>query len=131
LRSHQIHRLFDYTSKPFEFKEIEPVPARQRQHRLTSAEMVAVARAYGAGVSMKQLAIDFRVHRTTIAGCLKKLGIPIRVLGLPAELEEQMINFYQAGWSLMRLGAHYDCDAETIRQVLIRKGVPRRGACER
>jgi lambda repressor-like predicted transcriptional regulator len=80
---------------------------------------------------MKQLARDFCVHRTTIAGCLKKLGIPIRQRGLSVADVPQAVVLYQQGWSLSRLGERYGCDAETVRQVFIREGVARRGAHER
>lgn len=104
---------------------------RQQQHRLTAAEAVAVARAYQAGKNMKQVAQQFGVHRTTVAGCLRKLGVPLRRQGLaPVELE-QAAALYRQGWSLVRLGEKFDCDAETVRQRFKQAGVVRRKPHER
>jgi hypothetical protein len=74
---------------------------------------------------MKQLAVQFGVHRTTAAGWLRKLGIPLRRQGLSEDELDQAVQLYQHGWSLVRLGTKFQCDAETIRQGLIRRHIPR------
>jgi lambda repressor-like predicted transcriptional regulator len=80
---------------------------------------------------MKELAQQFGVHRTTVAGCLRKLGIPLRRQGLsPTELD-QAAALYRQGWSLVRLGEKLGCDAETVRQRFKQVGVVRRGPHER
>jgi lambda repressor-like predicted transcriptional regulator len=91
--------------------------------------MVAVARAYAAGASMKELARWFRVHRTTIAGCLRQLGIPIRQPGLQQPDIEG--GLYEQGWSLTRLGEHFGRDAGTVRKELRAAGVKMRKRWER
>lgn len=104
---------------------------RQVQHRLSAAEAVALARAYQAGATMYELAVQFGVHRTTVATTLRKLGIPLRRQGLHGTELQDAIGLYGDGWSLARLGERFGCDAETVRQALKRSGVHRRGAHER
>jgi hypothetical protein len=79
---------------------------------------------------MGALARKFRVHRTTISGCLHKLAVPLRRQGLHDENLAEAARLYREGWSLARLGEKYECNAETIRQFLLKHGVamrPRRG----
>jgi lambda repressor-like predicted transcriptional regulator len=80
---------------------------------------------------MKQLARDFQVHRTTIAGCLRQLGIAIRQLGLQQPDVERAARLYNQGWSLTRLGEHFGCDAETVRKELRSAGLVMRKPWER
>jgi hypothetical protein len=47
---------------------------RQRQRRLERDEVEELAAAYRAGLDMKALAQSFGVHRTTVAGWLRRAG---------------------------------------------------------
>lgn len=92
---------------------------------------MAVALAYRRGATMKQLAAQYGVHRTTIRACLGRLGIPLHVAGIdPADYDE-VIRLYQDGWSLVRLADRYDCNPSTVQRVLIEAGVSRREPWER
>jgi len=104
--------------------------ARQHQRRLT-AEVVELVQVYRAGSSMHELAVQFGVHRTTVAACLRRLAIPLRRQGLYGDDLAEAIKLYQDGWSLARLGDKFGCDAETVRQALKRRGVDRHGPHER
>lgn len=107
-----------------------PRVVRQRQHRLTAAEQVTVARQYQAGAEMRELAAVFGVHRTSISHCLRELGIPLRGQGLRTEDVPEAARLYEAGWSLAQLGEKYGCAHTTIRLRLMEYGVrmrPRRG----
>jgi hypothetical protein len=108
-----------------------PEPERQKQHHLTAAEVVTLARAYQTGATMRELAVKFNVHRSTVSGCLTRLGIPLRRRGLTPDQLKQAATLYQQGWSLSRVAQHLQCDAETIRQGLIRLGLTRRSPHER
>lgn len=108
-----------------------PAPKlRQPQRRLTNDESAQVAAIYRAGSSMNQLALEFRVHRTTIAACLRKLEVPLRRQGIAPDEIDAVAALYQAGWSLARLGESYRCTDMTVRAALMRHGVeirPRNG----
>ena len=70
------------------------------------------------------------MHRTTISDCLHKLAVPLRRQGPHDEDLAEAARLYGEGWSLARLGEKYDCNAETVRQLLLKHGVlmrPRRG----
>jgi lambda repressor-like predicted transcriptional regulator len=99
---------------------------RQAQRRLTSAEQVQVAQHYRDGTQMRELAVQYGVHRTTISNCLKRLAIPLRNLGLqPGDIEEAA-RLYEQGWSLARLGEKFGCDHTDVHRKLIAYGVTMR-----
>jgi hypothetical protein len=82
-----------------------PAPrVRQRQRRLSPAEVVAVAQEFRAGADMRDLAREFRVHRTTISECLRKLGVPLRRQGLQDEDLAEAAGLYREGWSSSQAG---------------------------
>lgn len=99
---------------------------RQQQRRLTAAEQVEVAQRYQAGAQMKDLAVDFGTHRTTIAQCLRRLAVPIRRQGLQIEDVPEAARLYLDGWSLSRLGEKFGCDHSDVRNKLVAHGVPMR-----
>jgi hypothetical protein len=79
---------------------------------------------------MRDLSRRFRVHRTTISDCLHKLAVPLRRQGLQEDDLSEAARLYGEGWSLARIGTKYECNAETVRQGLLKYGVvmrPRRG----
>lgn len=103
---------------------------RQPQRRLTTTEFQLVVETYLAGSSMSQLAAEFHVHRTTIAACLRKHGVPKHRQGIPPSEIEAAATYYRDGWSLARLADHYGCSGMTVREALTGHGVnirPRRG----
>lgn len=107
-----------------------PAPRRRVARRLTASEVVAVARAYQAGTEMRDLAVQFEVHRTSISRALHQLGIHIRGQGLRQEDVSEAARLYVEGWSLARLGERYGCAHTDVRNKLMAFGVkmrPRRG----
>lgn len=72
---------------------------------------------------MKELAGRWKLHRTTVAGHLRKSGVKIRRRGIPGDQLAEASRLYGEGWSCQRLAARYSCDAETARQALLRLGI--------
>lgn len=72
---------------------------------------------------MKDLAIEFGTHRTTISQSLRRLAVPLRRLGLKDEDVADAARLYQDGWSLARLGAKFGCDHSDVRNKLVAYGV--------
>jgi hypothetical protein len=106
----------------------QPITARQRQHRLTQAEMVAVAQGYRAGASMKQLAREFETHRTTIGSVWTSwASLSVSRDCETKDLASAVVQ-YETGWSLSRLVDHFRCDAGTVRKELGLAGCARCGS---
>ncbi len=78
---------------------------------------------YQAGDDMAVLATRWGLHRTTVAGILKRVGVALRRQGMPAERMDEAARLYGQGSSLERLARRYGCDDETVRQALKRAGV--------
>lgn len=96
---------------------------RQQQRRLTAAEQVEVAQRYQAGAQMKDLAVEFGTHRTTISHCIRRLAVPLRRLGLQDDDLPEAARLYQDGWSLVRLAEKFGCDHSDVRNKLVVYGV--------
>jgi lambda repressor-like predicted transcriptional regulator len=97
-------------------------PARQKQKRLASYEVVHVIRLYQGGTEMCELATQFGVHKHTISQCLKRMGVPRRRQGLRDDDIEEAAQLYADGWSLVRLGEKYGCAHSSVRNALLRSG---------
>lgn len=100
----------------------KPARQRQAQRRLTALQVEQLAVEYLAGDDMTVLAAHWGLHRTTVAGHLRRAGIELRRQGIPTERVNEAIRLYGEGWSLERLAGRYCCDDETVRQTLKRAG---------
>ncbi len=100
--------------------------ARPVQRRLTANQVVELVAEYQAGADMRELAVRWQVHRTTVAGHLRRAGVELRRQGLTEEHLDEAVRLYSEGWSLQRLAERYGCDAETVRSYVRRSGVEMR-----
>jgi len=66
-------------------------PIRQRQRRLTGAQVSELAERYKEGATVYELAAEFGCNRTTIAERLKKAGIPMRRQSPTSEAIDSML----------------------------------------
>jgi DNA-binding CsgD family transcriptional regulator len=80
---------------------------------------------------MHELADRWGLHRTTVAGHLRRAGVALRRRGIPTERLTEAISLYGEGWSCQRLAERFGCDDETVRQALKRTGVTLRAPWER
>lgn len=101
----------------------QPAQQRQVQRRLTAEQVAQLAREYEAGEDMTVLAARWGLHRTTVAGHLRRAGVLLRRQGVPIERLEEAVRLYGEGWSCQRLAERFGCDDETVRQALRRAGV--------
>lgn len=93
-----------------------------------------VARFQG-GASVISLATEFGCSQGTITATLRRHKIAprsrkenaSRAKVLSAEAEEAVVSGYQQGASLEALAQKFACSPVTVRNTLIRRGVPRRG----
>ena len=98
-------------------------PTRQRQHRLNPDEIAQLVAQYQAGCDMNTLAAEWGVHRTTVAGHVRRADVPLRRQGLTPEQLSEATQLYAAGWSCQRLADLFTCDDETVRRGLRSMGV--------
>ncbi len=112
--------------------ETRPVSKpRLPQRRLTPPEIHQLLAEYQSGDSMKTLATRWGVHRTTVAGHLRRGDVHLRRQGVPDDDLAEAARLYGEGWSCLRLADRYDCAGETIRQALIQAGTQLRAPWER
>jgi transposase-like protein len=104
---------------------------RQAQRRLSAEQAEQLAAAYEAGASVKDLAAQWGIHRTTVAAQLRQAGVRLRGTGVPANCLDDAVQLYRDGWSCQRLAERYDCNATTVWKVLQQAGVRLRAPWER
>ncbi len=109
---------------------IEASP-RPVQRRLAADQVAELVAEYQAGADMRELAVRWQVHRTTVAGHLRRAGVELRRQGLSEERLSEAVRLYAEGWSLQRLAERYNCDAETVRNHIRRAEVHMRRPWER
>ena len=100
--------------------------SKQSQTRLDSGQIGDLVAAYQAGSTIKELATQFQVHRTTVSKILERRGVPKRYRPLTTEQIEYAIRAYQAGSSSKMIGDLLGVNASTIWRTLRREGVKMR-----
>jgi len=94
----------------------------QMQRRLKPEQIKRLMAEYEAGDNMLHLAKRWRLHRTTVSDHLRRAGVPVRHRGIPVERLDEVVSLYYEGWSCLRIAKYFGCNAETVRQALIRSG---------
>ena len=93
-------------------------PIRQRQRRLTGAQVAEMASKYEAGATVYELAAEFGCHRTTVAERLKKSAIAMRGQSPSPEAIDSMARLYTSGLSFQVVGEQLGFCANTVRNCL-------------
>ena len=88
--------------------------------------------AYQAGATISQLAVDFGIHRTTVAGHIDRHGVPrhSELTVWDDSILREAAELYAAGSSLADVAHQFGVDAQTVANRFRRAGVavrPRRG----
>lgn len=99
-------------------------PARQPQRRLKQREVEALVAAYRGGLTMRDLARAFGVHRVTVSAHLRQHGVPIRGQGLDDKVVREAARLYEAGWSSWKLSQRFGVTPNTALAALRKAGVP-------
>jgi DNA-directed RNA polymerase specialized sigma24 family protein len=103
---------------------------RQHQVRLNKAQRQQVEDQYLAGVAIKVIATEFRIHRKTVREIALAAGLDPHPRGLHPEDVGRAATLYRSGWSLARVGEDFGVNASTVMNALKREGVamrPRQG----
>lgn len=113
-------------------RESKRLPAKgsQPQRRLTPEQVDELVQAYRAGGTIKGLAVQFRIHHTTVMAHLDRRGVVRRRRGqvLSQEQADDAVALYQAGWSLHAVAAKIGSDHRVVRESLVKAGVEIRRA---
>ena len=91
---------------------------RQRQRRLTEAQVVEMAAKYKAGATVYELANEFRCHRATVAERLKRAGVSMRGKSPTSEEINSMANLIGSGLSPQVVGKQLGFCANTVRTCI-------------
>ena len=106
------------------------------QRRLSPTDLDDLLDAHQGGVTINQLAVEFGIHRTTVAGHLDRHGVPRhsdQTAWDDAALT-QAVELYATGVSLADVAHQFGVDAQTVANRFRRAGVavrPRRGWASR
>jgi hypothetical protein len=117
---------------------VRAVPVEHTSHRvhnvrrrLGAETITQVVADYQAGDSTPTLMLKYSLAKGTVLRLLQDNDINMRHQRM-SELEiAEAIKLYQQGWSLARVGKHFNRNPSTIQAVLMRAGVTRRKRWER
>jgi hypothetical protein len=104
---------------------------RQRMSHLDPSAEGELIDSYRSGAKIKELAQEFRVHRTTVTSLLLRCGVELRQVGLRPDQVNEASRLYRSGWSLATLGDKFGVDDMTVRRYLLLAGVVMRSPAER
>ena len=96
---------------------------RQRQRRLTGAQVIEMVQRYEAGATVYELAVEFDCHRTTVSARPKKAGVSLRLQSPSSEVIDLMANLYASGLSSIEVGERFGYCANTVRNSLQGQGI--------
>ncbi len=99
---------------------------KQSQTRLDPRQIDDLVIAYQSGNTIKELAVQFQIHHTTVSNLLERRGVPRRYRPLTPEQIDHAVKAYQAGSSSKMIGDLLGVDASTIWRSLKREGVKMR-----
>ncbi|MFJ8252967.1 helix-turn-helix domain-containing protein [Streptomyces sp. NPDC094466] len=91
--------------------------------RLKEDEITKLCRAYEAGTTRRQLAIDFGITPKTVTAILKRQGVRTRWRKLAEADVDEAEQLYAQGLSLERVGKRLGVNSGTIHYRLKKRGV--------
>ena len=97
---------------------------RQRQRRLTEAQVADMVAKYKAGATVYELAAEFGCHRATVAERLKKSGIVMRGQSPASEVIDSMELLCATGMSSQEIRKQLGFCANTVRNCVRACKVP-------
>ena len=106
--------------------QVKKYVPKQSHTRLDPKQINDLIVAYQAGSTIKELTVQFQIHRTTVSKILERRGVPKRYRPLAPEQIEYAIKAYQAGSSSKMIGDLLGVNASTIWRTLRREGVKMR-----
>jgi transposase-like protein len=126
--THQTNRLLQtalaWTIRPA--KSVRRSASYRTMRQLTVDDVDSLVDAFRSGTTIRALAAEYGVHRTTVAGHLRGRGIDTRPPGLHPDDVPRAVELYQDGWSLQRIAEKFGCNPTTVYRRLLEVEVPMR-----
>jgi DNA-binding CsgD family transcriptional regulator len=91
--------------------------------RLRPAQVEELVIGYKTGLTVYQLAEQFRINRGTVSKLLEREGVPRRGRPLSHAQVDQATELYATGLSLVSVGKRLGCDGSTVHLALRKAGV--------
>lgn len=113
---------------------LDPGAVRLRvkeNRKLSPAEVTELVAVYETGTSQRELSRRFGLHEQTVRAHLRRQGVrlrPQRVLTDAQEVEAVRL-YVEEVWTLAEVATKLRVGQTAIRNVLVRRGVGRRGRC--
>lgn len=104
--------------------------AYRTARQLRPAEVDELVATYQSGGTIRQLAVQFGIHRSTVGQHLSARGIDTQPPALHPDDVPAAADLYRSGWSLARIAEKYNTTDDTVWRRLREVGVemrPRRG----
>lgn len=100
--------------------------SRRLSKRITDDQLSSIVSKYREGASSADLAAYYGASKTSIVELLRRSNIDIRDRRITPENQELAINLYAEGKSLAAVGKRIKVSPSSVRNLLVRKGIPRR-----
>jgi transposase-like protein len=123
MRSGQADLADDGKSALPQVSGVDPKTYRMNK-KLSPAERAKLAEQYRFGLSVLELARQYKMHRQTVAAHLEREGVAVRPQRkMTPRLIDQATQLYAEGRSLAEVGKQLDVEASTVGKALKRVGV--------
>jgi len=109
---------------------VQVVPVRTAR-QLHASEIDRLVAAHSNGATVRALAKQFGIHRSTVGRHLHVRSIDTRPPGLSSEDLATAAELYRSGWSLAKIADKFGVAGDTVRRRLREIGVRMRGPHER
>jgi DNA invertase Pin-like site-specific DNA recombinase len=90
---------------------------------MNPTELDDLVEAYKAGTSIRDLADEFEIDRSTILKYFQGMDIPRRYPALDPEQCEEVCRLYEGGLNSTEIGEMFEVSADTVLRTLRRNGL--------
>ena len=121
----KVEKIITLQNAPFKPRRKRRSERRQPHPRLPEVTIDELVDAYTRGATINELADRFSINRNTVMKHLQQRGAESRRGKIDRHID-QAGTLYLSGWSLARVGQHFDVDPATVRNALKRHGIATR-----
>lgn len=104
---------------------------RKPQTLLSPAQVDNLLQEYRAGVSVRELAQRYEVHRATVTAHAHRHGLPPRRRSLDHDEQTEAAQLYQDGLTMRQVAERFAVSPPAVRTALVRQAVPIRARGQR
>ncbi len=94
-----------------------------RPAKVAAVDIDALLARHRDGHTLRQLATEFGIHRTTVSDLLRDAGVETNRFAVPPDMVRQIVRMYKGGSSCIAIGKRVGRAKSTVREVLVRNGV--------